>query len=353
VEPTNLEHLARQFPKHTSPIETIKPYPLPPWWSPPYETEIQGDKKSAKLKHNATHHDENTLTIYTDGSGIEGHVGAAAYSPKTSQTHQQYLESDEGHNIYSAEVTAFELAAGIALDSPLSYAKCVIYADSQSAIQGINNPNKQSGQRILISAIQKLETLISTRHMAIEIKWVPGHRGIEGNEKADKAAKEAANSGGTHINILRTIHKPLKAARFVNIKREITHDWNAAWQKHENAKQLRRITSKPNTARGTNLYKSVPRHQASQLARLRTGHCLLNQYLHRFGHEESPLCECGSGAIENVQHYLLYCPRFDRQRAELTKDVGVGGLWIEKLLGYPRMIGKTLKYVEETKRFPF
>ena len=132
------------------------------WWSPPYETEIQGDKKSAKLKHNTTHYDENTLTIYTDGSGIEGHVGAAAYSPKTSQTRQQYLGSDEEHNIYSAEVTAFELAAGIALDSPLSYAKCVIYADSQSAIQGINNPNKQSGQRILISAIQKLETLIST-----------------------------------------------------------------------------------------------------------------------------------------------------------------------------------------------
>src|SRR5271155_1547288 len=32
------------------------------------------------------------------------------------------------------------------------------------------------------------------------------------------------------------------------------------------------------------------------LARLRTGHCSLNQYLHRFGIEESPLCSCGNGA---------------------------------------------------------
>jgi len=83
---TPLEHLARTFPKYASPIETIKPHPLPPWWSPPFEIEIEGDKTLAKAKHDATHHEENTLCIYTDGSGIDEHVGAAAVCPKTSQT---------------------------------------------------------------------------------------------------------------------------------------------------------------------------------------------------------------------------------------------------------------------------
>jgi hypothetical protein len=81
--------------------------------------------------------------------------------------------------------------------------------------------------------------------------------------------------------------------------------------------------------------------------------CSLNLYLHRFSYEESPYCECGSGAIENVQHCLLHCPKYERQRAKLVKTDGLGGMRIEKLLGYPKMITNTLKYVKETKRFSF
>src|SRR5579859_5805458 len=40
----------------------------------------------------------------------------------------------------------------------------------------------------------------------------------------------------------------------------------------------------------TKIYKSITkRNDVTQIARLRTGHCSLNQYLHRFGIEESPM----------------------------------------------------------------
>ena len=38
---------------------------------------------------------------------------------------------------------------------------------------------------------QKAEKLVQQGH-SIFVRWVPSHSGIEGNEKADKAAKEAA-----------------------------------------------------------------------------------------------------------------------------------------------------------------
>src|SRR5262245_61250065 len=79
-----------------------------------------------------------------------------------------------------------------------------------------------------------------------------------------------------------------------------------------------------------------------------TGHCNLRQYRHRFGREEDPYCDCGDGSIENVEYYLLSCSKYDRQREKLRKKVGCGGMWMEKLLGHPRLIKYTLEFVEET-----
>ena len=252
------------------------------------------------------------------------------------------------------------MAVQIALFSPPSYTKCIIYADSKAAIQGINKPGKQSGQGILISAIDRIQALVDERQMSIEIKWVPGYEGVRGNEQADEAAKEAAKSEGNEPNISKSPNKPLKSARSMCIKRDMTNDWNASWQSQApdrncNAKQLRQITEKPNALHGTKLYQAVSltRRQTAQLVRLRTVHCSLNQYLHRFGHVESPRCECGSGAIENIKHSFLHCPRYDKQHATLVREVGVCGMRTEKLLGRPRMIRHTLKYVDETGRFAF
>jgi len=106
---------------------------------------IETDKKTAKTKHNGTSHSPSTLSIYMDGSGIDGHIGAADVSPQVSGIMHQYLGSDEEYNIYAAEIAEFELAADIALSSPTSYTKCIIYIDSQAAILGLNTHGKQSG----------------------------------------------------------------------------------------------------------------------------------------------------------------------------------------------------------------
>jgi len=60
--------------------------------------------------------------------------------------------------------------------------------------------------------------------MSTEIKWVPGHENVKGNEEADEAAKEAAKSEGNDPHIPRSTHKPLKSARSVYIKRKMTED---------------------------------------------------------------------------------------------------------------------------------
>jgi hypothetical protein len=136
-----------------------------------------------------------------------------------------------------------------------------------------------------MSAISKIRALADGRQMVIEITCVPGHEDVKGNEKADEAAKEAAKSEGNNPCIPTFTHKPLKSARSQCIKQEITDKWSASCQSqalHQKAKQLLRITKKPNALQGNKLYNSVEltRRQTSQLTRLWSCHCSLNQYLH-------------------------------------------------------------------------
>jgi len=157
---------------------------------------------------------------------------------------------------YTVEATVFELAANIAHSSPPIFTMCVIYTDSQAAIKGISKPNKQSGQGVLISAINKIESLVNTRNMRTEIKWIPGHKDIIGNETADKVMKRATKLKGEDTTIPESTHGPLISVRSVLIKRAITYDWDTLWKSQtREARQLRCITNKPNVTTGTKLYK--------------------------------------------------------------------------------------------------
>ena len=68
----------------------------------------------------------------------------------------------------------------------------------------------------------------------------------------------------------------------------------------------------------------------------RTGHCHLNQYLHRFDIIETPECEC---------------ELYDEERDELRRRVGIEGMRSSVLLGDNKVIKKTVEYIEKTGRF--
>ena len=112
---SNLETLFKQYPEYTTQtIEKIHPFIRPPWWNPTIQSHIEPNKKAAKEYHNSIittqMRDTRTICIYSDGSGIEGHVGAAIYTPTKATTRQQYLGLETTHNVFAAELTAIKLA---------------------------------------------------------------------------------------------------------------------------------------------------------------------------------------------------------------------------------------------------
>ena len=66
-----------------------------------------------------------------------------------------------------------------------------IFTDSQTALSRIQFDFPGPGQRMARKAI-RLAGALSSQGVTVKINWVPGHAGIQGNEIADSAARNAA-----------------------------------------------------------------------------------------------------------------------------------------------------------------
>ena len=83
------------------------------------------------------------------------------------------------------------------------------------------------------------------------------------------------------------------------------------------------------------------------IARIRTEHCSLDQYLGRFNITDNSECDCGQG-IETVRHFLLAYPNHEREKDKLRRST-----WDEKLLGDAKRIKDTMQFIGHAERFEF
>ena len=98
------------------------------------------------------------------------------------------------------------------------------------------------------------------------------------------------------------------------------------------------------------LYNEIEeQNSATKIAQLRTGHCGLNHYLHRFDKKNTLYCQYGYEK-ETMDHYLLECQRFREQRKKLRKKIGTVKMRTTRLLEDTNLIKHTLEYINATGR---
>lgn len=172
-------------------IEQILPFTASPWWTPPLIM-IHHSKPVAEKAHkrllNETSRKENQFLICTDGSGINGKIGAAAVGP--TNTWNAFLGLTHLFTVYSKELYGISLATKMSLETLIEPKVVIIYVDSQAAIRTVSSPKNKSGQHIVQQIVSAIDC-IRQRGSTVEIHWVPAHIGFHGNEAADKSAKEA------------------------------------------------------------------------------------------------------------------------------------------------------------------
>ncbi|KAJ3453426.1 hypothetical protein MRS44_017673 [Fusarium solani] len=172
--------------------EQASAYITPPWWRGP-RCSIEGNTKAAKQKHLEQLSEHTAIHVYTDGSGINGHVGAAAVCTTTQENRAAYMGTERISTVHAAELQGILLALQMAREDKQrgnTRSRVCIYTDNQAAIRSSAKPKGKPGA-YLLKAIAQITEELQQNGLPVEIRWIPAHAGVWGNEQADKAAKEA------------------------------------------------------------------------------------------------------------------------------------------------------------------
>lgn len=129
-------------------------------------------------------HYKNYSHFYTDGSK---HDELASYSVYSDDLGNISHKITDGSSIFTAEVMAIIKALSFIKISPRTDRRYVIFCDSKSVLESINNQDTKNP--LMVELLDILEGIKS--NSIIKFCWVPSHVGIEGNENADLHAKEA------------------------------------------------------------------------------------------------------------------------------------------------------------------
>ena len=248
---------------------------------------------------------DGIMAWFTDGSKLGESAGAGIYCPLL----QKSIAIPLGKLVTVPQSeTLGILRCGQEIQvTPTTNLPIYILTDNQGILKALKGYKFHSSITLECRDIMQKIALKNQ----VTLSWVPGHKGIPGNEKSDELAREGASTQLTGPT-------PAIKVSFAGLSRIIT-SWKKrtfikSWTSHAQADQSRRCIIISN--KNSKYLLSLSRCNIKRLTSVLTGHCTLNKHLYTIGLHHSPICDkCGE--LETALHFLCCCPAYITARCRI------------------------------------
>ena len=278
-----------------------------PKFTDPVESNVRFNEFITELQ------EKEFIIFYTDGSKIKDSYnnGLAIYSPELEIEEQ--FKINKTASIFTTEALAITVTMNII--TKLNISKAAICTDSLSVLMAAlqYSPAKTKNTNYLILEIKNKMKEAKERNIIIKLIWIPSHKGIVGNEKADLLAKSACTKGRS-LQIRLPFSDFMEEIKLTNFKRS-----EKILKERGKMKGKNYFTKYYKSTKKPWFYQSTyPRYHIVTINRLRANHYNLSESLCRKRIVPSPRCECGCPK-EDIEHVIVNCPRFNHERQTLIK----------------------------------
>ena len=268
--------------------------------------------KSCALETIDSYHDI-PIQVYTDGSALEGttSAGCGAYLKIPGRAEIDISEAcGKTCSNYDAEIQGLIYAVENIHQHFVSDQgepnDVIIFTDSLSTLQALQNLETENDLGIEHLAVT-IDKLLTSYAIQLTLQWIPGHCDLQGNERADRLAKEGARKEQPdNPSSYKTVRRILKS--------NTRNEWLRRWRDGETGRVVFEELKEPNPKDNIN---SLSRKEQSAIFQLRTGHSKLNYHLNRFDPIHPPHCRNCPHPYETTEHILFECLGLKADREKL------------------------------------
>ncbi|XP_064486062.1 uncharacterized protein LOC135398606 [Ornithodoros turicata] len=240
--------------------------------------------------------------VFTDGSTTALCSTSAVYGEDISKSYKL------SHTTSSTAAELHGILKALTYIKTCEIGSWIICSDSKAALQGLCLPDMT---HLLHYKIHTDHSDVIERGHRVELQWVPAHCGIDGNELADKLAKEVLShqkrspipfTKGDAVNLLNS--KTKVYAKKLWLKTLRSEDY------------IKHIDPELKYSIPVN----IKREYTTLIHRIRLGVLPTNSVLFKQGKADSP--DCSTCMLPDTTHHVItQCKKFSKEREQLDKEL--------------------------------